>query len=98
MKSYYKSGDWNAVCDRCGFKFKAEDLVKEWTGLLVCKSDHETRHPSDFLRVPKEDTSVPWSRPEPTEFFVSLPTPIMEESSSLSWLLTENETAIQTES
>jgi hypothetical protein len=71
MRNDYKPGSWNATCDRCGFKFKAEDLVKEWTGLMVCKQDYEPRHPSDLFRVPKEDTAVPWSRPEPTWVFLT---------------------------
>ena len=35
---YYKHGDANAICDRCGFKFKHSELTREWTGLLVCGS------------------------------------------------------------
>jgi hypothetical protein len=98
MKTYFKSGDWNTVCDRCGFKFKAEDLVKEWTGLMVCKADHELRHPSDFLRVPKEDTSVPWSRPSPTEVFATGDYPITTEDGETYWITTEDGVILQTES
>ena len=29
-------GDWNAICDRCGFKFKASELKKTWDNLYVC--------------------------------------------------------------
>lgn len=65
--SYYKHGDWNAVCDSCGFEFKASELRERWDGFMVCKEDWEPRHESDFFRVRPDDSSVPWSRPEPTD-------------------------------
>jgi len=55
-------GQWNGLCDVCGFKFKSNDLKKRWDGLYVCKEDWEPRHPSDFQRGVKEDPSVPWNR------------------------------------
>ena len=64
-KTYYKPGDWNAICDVCGFKFKASQLLKRWDGLMVCMDDFETRHPQDFIRPIKERNSVPWTRPRP---------------------------------
>jgi len=57
-------GDWNARCDRCGFKFKASDLRKTWDNLYVCKDDWEERHPQDFLRGVPDNPSVPWTRPD----------------------------------
>jgi hypothetical protein len=70
MDTYLKLGDWNAVCQVCGFRFKGSELRKRWDGVRVCADDFETRHPSDFLRVPREDTSVPWTSPEADESFV----------------------------
>lgn len=61
-KSYLKIGDWNALCDVCGFKFKASKLKKRWDGLFVCADDYEERHSSDSFRVRPEDTTVPWVR------------------------------------
>lgn len=63
-RNYYKPGDWNAICDRCGFKFKASELKKEWTGLMVCEADFELRHPLDFLKAVPDQISVPWVRME----------------------------------
>lgn len=60
----YKHGDYNAICDRCGFEYKASKLKKEWTGLMVCKDCYEPRHPQDYLRARSEDSSVPWTRPD----------------------------------
>lgn len=64
MINYYKSGDWNAICDRCGFKFKASALKEDWQGLRVCEKDFEMRHPMDFLRVKPEKIGVSWVRGE----------------------------------
>lgn len=61
---FYRSGDWLAVCDICGFRFYASQLKKNWKGEMVCEADFELRHPQEFIRVPKEDISVPWARPE----------------------------------
>lgn len=57
-----KLGDWNAICDRCGFKFKASELKKTWDNLYVCEDDWEPRHPMDFLRGRPDDSSTPWNR------------------------------------
>lgn len=51
----YRSGDYNAVCDRCGRQFKASDLKRDWQGLRVCASDFEERHPQDFVRAVRPD-------------------------------------------
>ena len=69
MRNYYVPGAWNAICDRCGLKKKNFMLKKEWTGLMVCSSCWESRHPQDLIRVPKEEISPPWSRPEPADNF-----------------------------
>lgn len=67
MRNHLILGNYNALCDSCGRKFKALDLKKRWDGLLVCQEDYELRHESDFLRVQKEKISVPFSRPYPAE-------------------------------
>lgn len=66
---YYKSGDHNGICDRCGFKYKFSELKRTWDGLWVCDKDWEPRQPQDFVRGVKDDQSVQNSRPEsPDEF------------------------------
>lgn len=69
-KPMLKWGDWNAICDICGFRFKASELTKDWQGLMVCKQDYEMRHPQDFLRVRPDNPAVPWSRPEGADQFI----------------------------
>ena len=71
MKNRLVLGDWNAICDVCGFKFKASQMKKRWDGLMVCHSDYELRNPQDFLRLPKEQINTPWSRPEHTDVFLT---------------------------
>lgn len=63
--NYFKKGDWNALCDRCRFKFKASELKDEYTGYKVCKKCWEPRHPQERIRARPDNQSVPWTRPEP---------------------------------
>lgn len=62
-------GTWAAVCDRCGFRFPSDQLVKDWTGLMVCHKDYEARHPQDFVRGVPDNQTPPWTRPEPDDMF-----------------------------
>lgn len=66
-------GSWNAVCDGCGFEYKSFQLRKRWDGMMTCKLCWEPRHPQDLIKIPKEDTSVPWTRPEPPDVFIEVP-------------------------
>ena len=67
MQNYLDKSSYNALCDSCGRKFKASQLLRRWDGLMVCKEDYEVRHPQTFLRVQREKISVPWARPYPAE-------------------------------
>lgn len=68
--TYFLSGQWNAVCDRCGFKFKSSELREDWQGLMVCSTDFERRNPQDFIKVMPERAIPEWTRPEPEEVFL----------------------------
>ena len=65
--TWFDSGDWNAICDVCGFKFKASQLKKRWDGLMVCDGDWEQRHPQELIRPIAESPALPWTRPEATD-------------------------------
>lgn len=65
--NYLKRGDHNVICDICGFKYKASQLMKQWDGLRVCREDYSPRHPQEFVRGKKDDQSVPWTRGEGTD-------------------------------
>lgn len=68
----WKPGRWKAVCDRCGFRFHSDALKEEWTGLMVCSGCWETRHPQDFIKVPLERITPPWTRVEAGDVFVPI--------------------------
>lgn len=72
MQDYYKHGSWNALCDRCGFKYKADQLRKTWDGLYVCKRDWEERQPLEFIRGIPDKTDVPWTRSDSTTTEIEL--------------------------
>jgi hypothetical protein len=63
-------GNPRGICDRCGFERPLAALRKEWTGLRVCNSCWEPRHPQDFVRGVPDHQSVPDPRPEPEPVFV----------------------------
>lgn len=58
------SGGWNAVCDQCGFRYKANELRKRWDGMMVCSHCYEIRHPQDFLKIYPENNKLSFTRPE----------------------------------
>ena len=67
---YYRAGSHNWICDRCGFKYKAEEKRREWTGLIVCPECWEPRHPQDFVKGRKDNQAVIDPRPEATDSFI----------------------------
>jgi hypothetical protein len=73
-KDYLKLGSWNVICDRCGAKAKSEDLVKEWTGLMVHPACHEPRNQQDFLTGVPDSLPKPYYRPVAVETFVDTST------------------------
>jgi len=66
MQNWLKLGDYNAICDSCGRKFKASTMRKRWDGMFVCKEDFEYKHPQLSLKVRGDKQYVPIPRPEPT--------------------------------
>ncbi len=96
MNNYLKLGDWNALCDVCGFKHKASKLRRRWDGLMVCSQDFETRHPQTLLQVPRENSSVPWSRPEAADVFITIPLGLQTTVTELP-IFTELGISLQTE-
>ena len=63
MRQHYKSGDYNAVCDICGGKFKASSMLKTWDGFYTFRHDWYPRNPLDFPVKIKEDPTPEWTRP-----------------------------------
>ena len=71
--TWWKSGQWNALCDVCGMKFKSTELRARWDGLMVCEQDWETRHPQELIRPIQDQNKLPWTRPEPQDTFIFVP-------------------------
>jgi len=69
-KDHLILGDFNAICDVCGFKFKGSELRKRWDGYMVCPDDYEQRHPQDLIKLKPERQAVPWARPQQQDQFV----------------------------
>jgi len=68
----WKGNTWNAICDRCGFKFKNTDLLQDYQGLMVCKTCFEHRHPQELLRPVQDQHKLPWTQPEGDDSTVTL--------------------------
>ena len=68
--TFWKSGDYSAICDICGFKFKASDLRERWDGHRVCDQDWEIRHPQEMVRPIPDQRALPWTRPESTDVYI----------------------------
>lgn len=70
----YIRGDYNVICDRCGFKKKRSEVKLEWDNLLVCSDTcWEARQPQDFVRAVPDGKPVPIARPEAPNQFVDGP-------------------------
>lgn len=71
MNDEFRHGSWNVICQRCGFKYKNTQVLKEWTGLRVCKKCYDPRHPQDFVQGKEDRQAPPWVSPEPDDNFVA---------------------------
>ena len=69
---YLRNGDWNAICDRCGSKFKFSQLKLEWDGLYVCTANGcwEPRQPQDYVKGVMDNMAVPVSRPDQPPVYI----------------------------
>ena len=65
---FLRNGDWNAICDVCGRKFKFSRLRQKWDNTWACEQDWEPRQPQDYLKGIKDNMSVPISRPDSETF------------------------------
>jgi hypothetical protein len=65
---YIRGGNW-AICDVCGFKYRAFDLRRRWDGALCCSADWELRNPQDYLRGVPDNPTAPVTNPEQPDKF-----------------------------
>jgi len=76
MRDEFKPHRHNAICDRCGFKYKSDQLRREWNGLRVCAGPAtndcwEPRHPQEFQRFTPDKQAPEWTRPEGVDKFLA---------------------------
>ncbi len=45
MARFATGKDSYAISDRSGFRYRYQDMRREWTGLLVGKDEYEPKHP-----------------------------------------------------
>jgi len=67
---FLRVGDYNAICDVCGRKFKFSRLRQKWDNTWACEQDWEPRQPQDYLRGIPDNMSVPLSRLDPPNLFL----------------------------
>lgn len=65
-----RPGDWLYTCQRCGFTKYASQIRQEWTGLHVCETCWEPRHPQEFVRGVADDMTVPFANPPSDPVFL----------------------------
>lgn len=76
MTYVFKQGVAAAICDRCGFKFRRDQLRTEWTGYEVCSGPGtnncwEPRHPQDLVRGVADHQAIRNPRPDPEPVYLS---------------------------
>jgi hypothetical protein len=71
---FYKPGSFYRICDRTGFRVRAERTKKEWDQLIVRDQSWEIRQPQDFVRGVRDDQTVPEARPRPNFTFIGVQT------------------------
>jgi hypothetical protein len=67
-------GDWNVICDSCGFKFKASQVFARWDNLMVCRDCWETKHPQESVKSIPDRQVPPFVRPGGSDLFITVPT------------------------
>lgn len=83
----YRRGDWDVIDDRTGFKVKASETVREWTGLRVHWTQVDPRHPQDFVRGVPDRQKVPFTRPESAAVYIGVAAILIDD---FSWFATED--------
>lgn len=66
---HYVPGDYYRICERTGFKVRANRTKKEWTNRYVRDISFEMRQPQDFVTGVRDDQTVFEPRPRSTDSF-----------------------------
>ena len=57
-----KSYIYHVLCDRCGWKFKSNQVREDWKGHIVCNACYEPRHVLDFYQTRNDTHRLPFIR------------------------------------
>lgn len=62
----YQPGRPYAICDRCGLRYRLDQLSVEWSNAKVCEGCHDPRpvHLTTPYLSPGEGAPIPGSRPD----------------------------------
>lgn len=76
-RNWFESGNHNAICDICGFKRKASQMIARWDGMMVCMPSikqgcWEIRHPQDLIKPMPDQQAPAWTRPEATDQYLAI--------------------------
>lgn len=67
---HYIGGSYYRICDRTGFKVRAEKTNKQWNNRIVRDKSWEPRQPQDLVRGTVDDQSVSEPRPRQIDTFI----------------------------
>lgn len=68
----YRDGEPWGECPRCGFKKRLNTFRREWTGLRVCSSCYDPRHPQMDVRGVPDRQAVRDPAPQTTPIFLDV--------------------------
>lgn len=67
---HYVPGSFYRICDRTGFKIRADKTRAEWTTRIIRTQSWEARQPQDFVRGVADPQYVPDARPQQQNVFI----------------------------
>lgn len=67
---HYIPGSFYRICERTGYKVRADKTSMEWTGEIVRNKSWEPRQPQDFVTGVRDDQTVPNPRPRSIDQFI----------------------------
>ena len=82
MSKPYRQGFHTVICQRTGFELYSDEVVREWTGLIVGKKFADPRHPQELARTrPERPAQMPLSA-EPADQFVAFTNLLLDQESN----------------
>lgn len=77
MTAYANGKNAYGISDRSGFRYKLNEMKREWTGALVGPDEYEPKHPQLEPRKPTPDPQALYNprpdRVEPLDVYAAVP-------------------------